>query len=157
MSDSIKCPVCGSHQIHAEKKGFSATKAAAGTLLTGDILVGALTGSLGQNKVQLTCLKCGHVFYPGDQLSIEHTNFPTNTDKFLADKKDLPEKAYFQCSCGKVSMLEVSSPYCPKCGRRLSSDNIVSERTAKENAPKGGCLIALILPLLFIGSLACFF
>lgn len=65
MSEEIKCPRCKSNQITANKKGFSVGKAAAGALLTGG--VGLLAGTIGSNKVVITCLACGHQFKPGAQ------------------------------------------------------------------------------------------
>lgn len=153
MSNEIKCPVCGSGQIYADKKGFSTGKAIAGTVLTGSLLVGALAGSHGKDKIELTCMKCGHKFYPGDSPSVSQTSFPSDTDKYLAEKKDLPQTAYFKCSCGKVSMLETDSAKCPKCGRRLTEDDIVSIDEAKALAPKSGCLSLLLVPILIGGLL----
>lgn len=63
--ENIKCPKCGSEQITANKKGFSGKNAVAGALVTGGI--GLLAGTIGSNKVKITCLKCGHVFNPGDK------------------------------------------------------------------------------------------
>lgn len=60
----IKCPKCSSTQITANKKGFSGTKAVGGALLTGGI--GLLAGTIGSNKVVITCLNCGHKWKPGD-------------------------------------------------------------------------------------------
>lgn len=45
---AIKCPNCGSTQIHAEKRGWR-----------------LITGFFGSSKIFLTCLKCGHAFKPG--------------------------------------------------------------------------------------------
>lgn len=59
----IRCPKCNSNQLTANKKGFSGTKAVGGALLTGGI--GLLAGTLGSNKVIITCLACGHKFKPG--------------------------------------------------------------------------------------------
>ena len=42
MSNEIRCPKCGSNQLHADKKGFSGKKAVAGAALTGGI--GLLAG-----------------------------------------------------------------------------------------------------------------
>ena len=64
--DKIKCPHCGSEQIHSDKKGFSTGKAVAGTLV-GGVLIGAAVGAAGQNKIKLTCLKCGKQFNIGDK------------------------------------------------------------------------------------------
>lgn len=57
------CPKCGSTSLSANKKGFSAGKAAAGIFLTGG-LAGAVAGGIGANKVEVTCLNCGHKFRP---------------------------------------------------------------------------------------------
>lgn len=64
MSDQIRCPKCGSSQIHADKKGYSVGKAAAGVVLTGGI--GLAAGVIGANKIKITCLKCGYKFNPGE-------------------------------------------------------------------------------------------
>lgn len=77
----------------------------------------------------------------------------SDTDKFLAEKKDLPKTAYYKCSCGKVSMLETDSAKCPKCGRRLTEADIITKDEAKAQAPKGGCLGLLLIPLLIGGGL----
>ena len=64
MDDQIHCPKCGSTQVTANKKGFSGSKAAAGVLLTGG--VGLLAGTIGSNKILITCLNCAHQFKPGE-------------------------------------------------------------------------------------------
>lgn len=60
----IVCPKCGSDQITSNKKGFSGKKAIGGAILTGG--VGLLAGTLGSNKVKITCLACGNEFKPGE-------------------------------------------------------------------------------------------
>ena len=60
-----RCPRCGSTYLSADKKGFSATKGAIGAMLFDDILVGAIIGSHGSDKVILTCLKCGKQWKAG--------------------------------------------------------------------------------------------
>jgi predicted nucleic acid-binding Zn-ribbon protein len=62
-SNEICCPKCGSNQITANKKGFSGKKAVAGAVLTGGI--GLLAGTIGSNKILITCLNCGNQFKPG--------------------------------------------------------------------------------------------
>lgn len=60
---SLKCPKCGSNNITANKKGYSAGKAVAGLVLTGGI--GLLGGFIGSGKVKITCLKCGYTWDAG--------------------------------------------------------------------------------------------
>jgi len=81
MEDQVKCPKCGSTQISADKKGFSGTKAVAGAALTGGI--GLLAGTIGSNKVKMTCLRCGHVFNPGDRPYVKQEFDPAHFTKFL--------------------------------------------------------------------------
>ena len=64
MEEKIKCPRCGSEQLTANKHGFSLGKAAAGFVLTGG--VGLVAGAHGSNKIDITCLKCGFKFKPGE-------------------------------------------------------------------------------------------
>jgi len=66
MTQEIKCPKCGSNQLTANKKGFSEKKAVVGGLLTGG--VGLLAGTIGSNKVKITCLACGKEFVPGEDM-----------------------------------------------------------------------------------------
>jgi hypothetical protein len=63
MSKTLCCPKCFSDQIADHKKGFSGRKALAGAVITGGI--GLLAGTIGSNKILLTCLACGHRFKPG--------------------------------------------------------------------------------------------
>lgn len=57
------CPKCGSTSISANKKGFGFGKAAAGAFVAGP--VGLVGGTLGANKMIITCLNCGHKYKPG--------------------------------------------------------------------------------------------
>lgn len=63
MENQTRCPKCGSTQLTADKKGFSGKKAVAGAVLTGGI--GLLAGTIGSNKVMVTCLGCGHQHQAG--------------------------------------------------------------------------------------------
>jgi hypothetical protein len=62
----IKCPKCKSEQLTTTKKGFSGTQAVGGAILTGGI--GILAGTIGSNKLRISCLACGHQFKPGEDL-----------------------------------------------------------------------------------------
>jgi hypothetical protein len=85
MTNEIKCPKCGSNQITANKKGFSGKKAVAGAVLTGGI--GLLAGTLGSNKVMITCLNCGNQFRPG-----QHLEQPKKTNTFKLPPLPPPTK-----------------------------------------------------------------
>jgi 1-pyrroline-5-carboxylate dehydrogenase len=67
MSNEVVCPKCGSNQISANKKGFSGKKAIIGGLL---VPFGLLAGTIGSNKIIITCLSCGHQFGPGENKKI---------------------------------------------------------------------------------------
>jgi len=58
-----KCPKCGSCNTYVDKKGFSGKNAVVGTLVAGPI--GAAAGTIGSNKVKITCLDCGYSYYAG--------------------------------------------------------------------------------------------
>lgn len=59
--NQARCPRCGSTSLSANKKGFGMGKAAVGTLAFG-VIGGALAGSIGAKKIEVTCLKCGKKF-----------------------------------------------------------------------------------------------
>lgn len=70
MKDAdIRCPRCGSSNIHTDKKGFKVGRSLLGGLLTGNLLVAGISGAVGMNKIQHTCLGCGHKFNIGDGLT----------------------------------------------------------------------------------------
>lgn len=95
MEKIITCPRCGSSQITANKKGFSGKKAVAGAVLTGGI--GLLAGTLGSNKVVLTCLACGRKFRPGEG---KMKTITTSNENFYQQEKasisNEPEQTYSQ-------------------------------------------------------------
>jgi hypothetical protein len=62
-NNKIQCPKCKSINIIGGKKGFSGKQAVGGAILTGGI--GILAGTIGSNKVELSCLSCGNKFKPG--------------------------------------------------------------------------------------------
>lgn len=62
--EPIRCPKCGSTQITADKKGFGIGKAIAGDLVAGTV-GGLVAGSMGKDKIIITCLNCGHKWKAG--------------------------------------------------------------------------------------------
>lgn len=114
----IKCPKCASEQIYANKKGFSAGKAVGGAILVGG--VGLAAGAIGRNKVQLTCMRCGHKFKPGEQLPPPKIKMPDNVDYVGPEER----KQYVCSGCGKTSWFTQNQP-CPKCGRRITESDLI--------------------------------
>lgn len=55
----LHCPKCRSTSIITQKQGFGIGKAAAGVLLTGNLLAAA-AGGINANKNWNVCQKCGH-------------------------------------------------------------------------------------------------
>ena len=58
------CPKCYSTSLSANKNGFGVGKAVVGAALTNGA-IGLLAGTIGSQKVKVTCLKCGHQFWAG--------------------------------------------------------------------------------------------
>lgn len=56
------CPKCASTDIATNKRGFSIGKAIVGSMFS--LGTGFLAGAVGSNKIQCTCLKCGHTWKP---------------------------------------------------------------------------------------------
>ena len=57
------CPYCGSTSLAANKKGYGMGKGALGFSVIGPL--GLAAGSIGRQKVLVTCLNCGKRFKPG--------------------------------------------------------------------------------------------
>ena len=66
QAKKLKCPKCASDELTSGKKGFSGSQAVGGAILTGGI--GILAGTIGSNKIKITCLACGFQFKPGEDL-----------------------------------------------------------------------------------------
>lgn len=142
MSTELHCPKCGSNQITANKKGFSGKKAVAGALLTGGI--GVLAGTIGSNKIKITCLSCGHEFKPGEGEQIskpqyQKIEYKESDVKYIGNIE--PLKKYKCGNCEKISTVG-NSKYCPKCGYNLRDKNIYIEKIPN-----------LKIPLVFIGTI----
>lgn len=139
-TEAVKCPKCGSTQIHADKKGFSTGKAVIGTVVANPV-IGALAGAAGSNKIIITCLKCGNQFNPGEQVKETNNPLPTGINIHSVEKNDL----YITCpNCQKRSSADCS--VCPKCGRKFLQEDY-DEATKIESKPSG-CLSVLLLGII---------
>lgn len=56
----MHCPKCNSTQLTVNPRGYSAGKAVVGAALFG--VVGLVAGAIGNSKIKITCLHCGHGF-----------------------------------------------------------------------------------------------
>jgi uncharacterized membrane protein len=59
--ENIKCPKCGAQKFLAEKKGFDTKNFIAWSLIK-NTTWGLFAGSIGANKVIVTCLNCKQQF-----------------------------------------------------------------------------------------------
>lgn len=148
MSSEIHCPKCGSNQLTADKKGFSGKKAVAGAILTGGI--GILAGTIGSNKIKITCLSCGLEFKPGEGIQTsnntqsQETEYKESEVKFVGSETS---KQYKCENCGKISHIG-SKKYCPKCGNKLSDKDLYVEKQSGI-----GLLTLIIIGLVLIALL----
>jgi DNA-directed RNA polymerase subunit RPC12/RpoP len=144
--EPIRCPKCGSSQIHAHKRGFKTGRAAAGFLITGWLDVTAIAGAAGMNKIRLTCLKCGNEFKPGEIYidkeaeTLKRENLK-EFEKHIISKEEAEKTVLYKCDCGKESHLFPSQPICPVCGRRQKESNIFTP----DYKSKGGCFGTILI------------
>ncbi|POY38668.1 hypothetical protein C3L50_11025 [Flavobacterium alvei] len=148
MSTELHCPKCGSNQITSDKKGFSGKKAVAGALLTGGI--GILAGTIGSNKIKITCLSCGHEFKPGEGEQVhkpqQYQENKESDEKYVGNIE--PLKKYKCGHCQKISTVG-SNKHCPKCGYNLSNKDIYIEKIPNLNGLLVFTVIIIIVITLF--------
>jgi hypothetical protein len=139
----IRCPKCNSNQLTANKKGFSGTKAVTGAILTGG--VGLLAGTIGSNKVKITCLACGKEFKPGEgrTITIPDPQNLTNSDKVTSELNEVDQRVLELCN--QKGLLQAVQFYKNAKGIDLKSSKEYVENLAKANgvvAKKGACFVA---------------
>lgn len=111
----IRCPKCNSNQLTANKKGFSGGKALVGGVLTGG--VGLLAGTIGSNKITITCLACGKQFKPGEGRNISSPELKPS--KVFVSSKITGEVNRIVCSVCYTQNF-TNHKYCKHCGKELS-------------------------------------
>lgn len=140
----VRCPKCGSNQLTTNRKGFSGKKAVGGAILTGGI--GLLAGTIGSNKVKITCLACGKEFKPGEGRSI---TTPIVTQTVVAqDVTETPELSAVDqhiielCQAGVI--LAAVKYYKDQSGLSLkeAKDYVYNLAAQHGIATKTGCFIA---------------
>lgn len=151
MSEEIKCPKCGSTQLTANKQGFSGKKAVAGAVLTGGI--GVLAGTIGSNKVKITCLACGHVFNPGE--GVVKQDGPELKNNFQTELSDLDKEVI--AIIKSAGMLSAIKYVKEKQSIELSAAKEVVDRIQRENnvtpAKPTGCA-GIIIFLIITGFIS---
>jgi predicted RNA-binding Zn-ribbon protein involved in translation (DUF1610 family) len=149
MNIELQCPKCGSNQITSDKKGFSGKKAVAGVLLTGGI--GVLAGTIGSNKVIITCMSCGNAFKPGEGKEIYKPQ-QYQKEEYKGDEKYVgyiePLKKYKCGNCQKISNLG-NKKHCPKCGYNLGDKELYIEKIPNLNSPLIFTAVVIILIILY--------
>lgn len=109
MNQKVVCPKCGSEQLTANQKGYSAGKAVAGAVLTGGI--GLIAGFHGSKDVIVTCLACGKQFKAGEGKVIN------DAVQFESNYVESNTSWYRTCDCGKICF--DTHRYCFGCGKEL--------------------------------------
>jgi ribosomal protein S27E len=144
----VHCPKCRSTQITASKKGFSGKNAVAGAILTGGI--GLLAGTIGSNKVRITCLNCGHVFRPGEGAKEEAVKLPpvemTEMEQRVIDNIKI------------VGRLGATAKYKEEMGVDIKEaknavDKIYEKFTGEKAEPDGtaasiGCFVVIVIAVI---------
>ncbi|PCH66243.1 MAG: hypothetical protein COC01_08580 [Bacteroidetes bacterium] len=87
MSKEVVCPKCGSSSLQANKRGYSLLKGVVGLAVPG----GVLWGLHGYNKINITCLGCGHKFKAGKGKVVLSSPPPTQTPARTKTRLDQPE------------------------------------------------------------------
>lgn len=149
----IHCPKCNSTQLTSGKKGFSGKKAVAGAVLTGGI--GLLAGTIGSNKVKITCLACGHVFNPGEGI-VKNDNAETAEKIINSDVSDFDNSiiAIIKSSGKLAAIKEVKEKTGVGLGEaKTYVDNLASQHNVTPGQPKSGCA-GLIIFFIISGYIA---
>lgn len=148
----IKCPKCGSTQIHADKRGFKAGRFVAGTLVAGP-LAGVVTGAAGKNKIIITCLACGHQFKPGQS---SYADSGTQGSVISGHPEGVTyiksKTSVYKCSyCGKISTFSDFNRKCPSCGSYIKeSDKIDRSDTPDTHFLSTAAIISFMVVAIFV-------
>lgn len=138
MGNSVLCPKCKSDQLAADKKGLSGKKALAGAVIAGPL--GLLAGTIGSNKVKITCLNCGHTFNPGEGAKEMQEPKSENYGKPLIDKQASP---YDDTDRNKYVKSMLSSGAYNRAVTYIEKDLGLSEKEAQEYVNK---ISAIVFP-----------
>lgn len=150
--ETLLCPKCHSSQLHIGKRGFKVGRAAAASILTGNVIYTMLAGGIGQNDIEIVCLKCGHKFKPGQAVTARELKSFVMPEGVTVVKSE--QNGIYLCDCGKECCVPLSRPICPKCGCRLSDKNKIDPNEKFKASRKGGCLGFFIIPPLILIALA---
>jgi hypothetical protein len=132
MSTEMKCPKCGSNQFTAQKKGFN----------TG---VGSVSGTIGGNNINFTCLACGNTFNPvGENLS---ERLPEDVDQVIIN------------NIRNNGMLEAVKAYKEFSGLNLAAakkkvDEVAATYNVKSGKSNSGCAGVLLILIIVVSLLA---
>ena len=134
----LRCPKCGSGNLHTDKRGFSTRNAIIGGILTGNVFVAGAAGAAGSNKIKITCLDCGKVFNVGEGLhSIKKEGIKNDIN--VSRRVTNRESKMYLCDCGKTFSSEKNFPVCPKCGSMMGLGNRAELNPKVETSEPLGC------------------
>jgi hypothetical protein len=163
----VHCPKCGSTDLYAGKKGFSGKKAIAGAVLTGGI--GLFAGTIGSNKIKITCLNCGCVFKPGDSALLAKSKnisspvkgniYSTEADKLKGNSKDVnalmlkgaSHKNFIQAyeAGNKEEAFALLKEHDPEANKYATADEAYkSFKSANQNATIGCILFVIVAAII---------
>lgn len=123
--NEVKCPICGSNQIHAGKKGFKAGRANLVNLFFG-LKTSLLIGAYGSNDIIITCLSCGKQFEPGQGRKLPSPK----TDYTIPQKGE----DYICSHCQTVSYFNTVNKKCPSCGKYIREIDACSKQEIRKIA-----------------------
>ena len=158
------CPKCSSKELHAEKSGFSGSKALAGVVVAGGI--GLLAGTIGSRDVKITCLKCGNKFNAGDakivKLGVTADSLEKRIINLLCDMKEVEAQQLFEKEMNIKSGLLPSSEwtdYRYKLADRVQQSMTEAQKEQVKKHYEGlknkkGCLSVIVL--LIVSSVTLF-
>ena len=138
----ICCPYCGSRNLHSDKKGFSGSKALAGSVLTGGI--GLLAGTIGSKNVQITCLNCASTFKAGTTKTI--ANRSLSDDEIEKEVRKLIDS---DTPLAAVKLLKDQT----NCELSEAMDKVNKMKGYVPPDKKSGCASVILLFIILSGTL----
>lgn len=156
----IACPKCRSHDLYAGKKGFSGKKAVVGAIATGGI--GLLAGTLGSNKIWITCLACGNKFRPGSALQAKAVHIPLSKRQEVAASQLEPLDDFDQrllmtaTTMGLIPAMKIltTEKKIPLAESKVYVEGLLASQGIKaKQSTVGGVIVLVVFALIIIAMI----